>query len=256
MRSARLILILGFVLAKTGLAEWQVVHATGEPSAESLVIHRHITVTESQTGERAVVDLAIFSSKSCTLRVIENKNGETNLAEAVKSGGCVAGVNGGYFDAEFQPIGLRIIKGKTISLLKRAKLLTGVLEVTPHQSKIVRSSEFSMKQKLLSAIQCGPFLVDADRRVRGLNDSRPARRTFALITRGNRAALGVCSEITLAQLAEILATLPLIDDLKTARALNLDGGSSTGFWFARENGDAFSISEQKPVRDFVAIAPK
>jgi len=48
----------------------------------------------------------------------------------------------------------------------------------------------------------------------------------------------------------------LTDDLKIQRALNLDGGSSSAFWFARANGSAFSIREQKPVRDFVGVVPK
>jgi len=68
--------------------------------------------------------------------------------------------------------------------------------------------------------------------------------------------LGVCSEISLAELAKILATMPLGDDFKIQRALNLDGGSSSAFWFARENGSAFSIPEQKPVRDLVAVVAK
>jgi hypothetical protein len=38
--------------------------------------------------------------------------------------------------------------------------------------------------------------------------------------------------------------------------MNLDGGSSSAFWFAREDGSAFSISGQKPVRDFVAVVSK
>jgi hypothetical protein len=38
--------------------------------------------------------------------------------------------------------------------------------------------------------------------------------------------------------------------------MNLDGGSSSAFWFAREDGSAFSISGRKPVRDFVAVVPK
>jgi hypothetical protein len=36
----------------------------------------------------------------------------------------------------------------------------------------------------------------------------------------------------------------------------LDGGSSSAFWFKRLNGTAFSIAEQKPVRDFVAVVAK
>ena len=61
-----------------------------------------------------------------------------------------------------------------------------------------------------------------------------ARRTFAATGTNDRALLGVCSEISLAELAAILATTRLADDLKIQRALNLDGGSSSAFWFARE----------------------
>jgi phosphodiester glycosidase len=89
-----------------------------------------------------------------------------------------------------------------------------------------------------------------------LNDSNLARRTFAATTNGNRALLGVCSQVSLAKLSKVLATTSLAEDLTIERALNLDGGSSSGFWFARENGGAFSIPEQKPVRDFVGIVPK
>ena len=90
----------------------------------------------------------------------------------------------------------------------------------------------------------------------GLNDSHLARRTFAATTTSNRALLGVCSEVSLAELSKILATTSLAEDLKVERALNLDGGSSSAFWFARENGSAFSIPERKPVRDFVGIIAK
>ena len=38
--------------------------------------------------------------------------------------------------------------------------------------------------------------------------------------------------------------------------MNLDGGSSSAFWFAREDGSTFSIAGRKPVRDFVAVVPK
>jgi hypothetical protein len=37
--------------------------------------------------------------------------------------------------------------------------------------------------------------------------------------------------------------------------MNLDGGSSSGFWFSGEKG-IVSISEQKDVRDFLAIVPR
>jgi hypothetical protein len=107
-----------------------------------------------------------------------------------------------------------------------------------------------------AAIQCGPFLVDRGQPISGLNDSHLARRTFAATTSSSRTLVGVCSGVSLAELAKILATTSLAEDLKIERALNLDGGSSSAFWFARDNGSAFSISEQKRVRDFVGIVPK
>src|SRR5207244_61729 len=102
----------------------------------------------------------------------------------------------------------------------------------------------SRRGKPDAAVECGPFLVDLGLRVRGLDHTRPARRTFAAVARGGNAALGYCTEVSLAQLAEILASVSLANNFKIWRALNLDGGSSSGFWFAR-NDEPFSITEQK-----------
>ena len=112
-----------------------------------------------------------------------------------------------------------------------------------------------MKRTATAALQCGPFLVDRGRPVPGLNNTRPARRTFIVTSGFDRAAIGLCSDATLAELGEILTTPGMAPDLKVQRALNLDGGSSSAFWFAGEHG-VFSISEQKPVRDFVAVVTK
>jgi hypothetical protein len=62
--------------------------------------------------------------------------------------------------------------------------------------------------------------------------------------------------VSLSELAKILATTRLAEDFRIERAINLDGGSSSAFWVARENGSAFSIPEQKTVRDFVGVAPR
>ena len=51
--------------------------------------------------------------KSCKLRVVDNPDGANNLADAMRRANCLAGVNGGYFDPNFAPLGLRIVDGKT-----------------------------------------------------------------------------------------------------------------------------------------------
>jgi exopolysaccharide biosynthesis protein len=247
-------LVLFFAVAGAAHADWKVLSLESE-AGRTGIEHRHIVVENTGADQRANLDLAIFSGKSCTLRVIDNPDGQT-LAAVMKREKCVCGVNGGYFGPNFEPIGLRIVNAQTIAPLRRARLITGVLLASSHGVQIVRAREFSPRQKIVTAIQCGPFLVDASQRVRGLNESAVARRTFAATARNDRALLGLCSEVSLAELATILGTTSIVADSKIERAMNLDGGSSSAFWFARENGSAFSVPEQKPVRDFVGVVPK
>jgi uncharacterized protein YigE (DUF2233 family) len=247
--------LLFLALAATADAEWAIVSAKSEPGRGG-VVHRHVVLEDSETNESATIDLALFSTKSCSLRVIDQPAPpRTDLAQAMRQEGCLAGVNGGYFDPDYKPIGLLISDGKMIAPLQRARLITGVLAASPHEVKILRLREFSRKQRFNAAVQCGPFLVDVGRSVRGLEKTRTARRTFVAAGSGNRAALGFCSDVSLAELAKILSTTRLADDFRIERALNLDGGSSSAFWVARERS-AFSIPEQKTVRDFVGVVPK
>src|SRR6266511_1199242 len=243
------------VLAATAQADWTILSSASEPG-RSGVVHRHVVLENDARGERITVDLAIFSTKSCTLRIFQNQGGADSLGEMMGRENCLTGVNGGYFDEAFAPIGLRIANGQMIVPLQRARLITGVLVASSRGVQIVRSREFSRRPGVTAAIQCGPVLVDRGQPIGGLNDGKVARRTFAATTTSSRTLVGVCSEVSLAELSKILATTSFADDLRIERVLNLDGGSSSGFWFARENGSAFSIPEQKPVRDFVGVVPK
>jgi phosphodiester glycosidase len=250
-RSAALVL---FAVAATAHAEWTIRSSESEPGRDGIA-HRHVVLENANGNKSAVVHLAIFSAESRILRVIDNPTGET-LSATMSREKCVVGVNGGFFKPDFTPVGLLTSDGKLIAPLQPARLITGILSASTHEVRIQRLREFSRQEKANAAVQSGPFLVDHYEPVPSLDDSHVARRTFVATGTNDRAALGNCSEVSLAELAAILTTTRLADDLKIQRALNLDGGSSSAFWFARENGSAFSIREQKPVRDFVAIAPK
>jgi uncharacterized protein YigE (DUF2233 family) len=241
------------VVAGVAQAEWAVKDFRDEPSVTRAVVHRHVDLENSDSGQQATVDLALFSTKSCRLRVIDNANGARDLTEAMRLTNCLAGVNGGYFDPNFAPLGLRIIDGKTTSRLTRGRLMTGAV-ASDNITQIFRVAEFPSHRKWNAALECGPFLVELGKPVRGLEGTREARRTFAAVGSGDRAAIGVCLDPTLADLARILATPQ--GDFKIQRALNFDGGSSTAFYFKRTDGSAFSMSEQKNVRDFVGVVSK
>jgi exopolysaccharide biosynthesis protein len=242
-------------LASAARAEWTVTSSEAERSAVAGVEHRRVVVTDSESGEEARFNLALFSTKSATLRVIDNPTGADDLAAVARRTRAVAGVNGGYFDPQDLPLGLLISDGKLLAPLRKARLLSGVVVASKGRIELLRYAEYSPKKNVVAALQCGPFLVDVGRPVPGLNGVRSARRTFVLTGGGDRAALGFCSSVTLADAGEILAAPGILPDLKVQRALNLDGGSSSAFWFNGVNGP-FSVRELKRVRNFVVVVPK
>ena len=245
-----------FVVCSTADAQWTQISSQSEPSTNKGLEHRYIVVEDSAAGDRASLELAIFSTKTCRLRMVDQPTEpRLDLDEAMSRGNFLAGVNGGYFDPDDKPIGLLIVDGTMIAPLQKARLLSGVLSASAKRVQISRVAEFSMTQKPDGAVECGPMVVDLGKSVRGLESTKTARRTFAAVGAGDKAALGFCSDVTLADLSNILAAV-VIPDFKIQRALNLDGGSSSAFWFKRPNGSVFSISELKPVRDFVAIVPR
>ena len=243
------------LLCAVARAEWTVVSSDRQATGDAGVVHVKAVAAESETGARATLHLAVFSQKSATLRVIDDADSRPTLAETMQREMAIAGVNGGYFEADYTPLGLLIEDGQMVAPLRKAKLLSGIVSATKNRVQIQRVAEFSVKAKPTAARQSGPFLVDRGAAVPGLNATRAARRTYVATGSADTAAVGYSSHLTLAQLGAVLVTPGIIPDVKLQRALNLDGGSSSAFWFAGER-TPFSIGEQKTVRDFIAIVPR
>jgi uncharacterized protein YigE (DUF2233 family) len=253
-RSALGAALLFLLLGDPARAAWTIASSESEPSTAAGVERRHVIVSSAASGDEATIELALFSSKSVAVRVVDNPGGDelSTVARRIRT---LAGVNGGYFDPQNEPVGLVISDGKMIAPFRKARLLSGVLVVNKGRVELVRSTEYSSRKTATAALQCGPFLVDGSSAVPGLNNSRSARRTFFITSGSDRAGIGFCSSVTLAELGDILSTPRIAGDLKIQRALNFDGGSSSAFWFAGKDG-AFSIGEYKTVRNFVIVTPK
>ena len=250
LAAALLVLLCGIARA-----EWSIVSSEQQGVGRAGVTHFKALAAESETGARATLHLAVFSPKSATLRVIDDASARPSLAETMPRENAIAGVNGGYFDPDYSPLGLLIADGRMVAPLRKARLLSGVVSAAKGRVQVQRVAEFSMKTQPTNARQCGPFLVDGGAAVPGLNSTRAARRTFVATAGADTAAIGYSSHLTLAQIGAVLATRGVIPQVKLQRALNLDGGSSSAFWFAGE-GEPFSIREQKTVRDFIAVVPR
>ena len=168
---------------------------------------------------------------------------------------CLAGVNGGYFHPDRTPLGLVISYGKVLHGFERARLLSGVLLVTRTRISLLRSAEYKPQADIRQALQAGPFLVDHGKIVAGLNADSRADRTAVLGDNAGRFALVLCRDVTLAELALVLSDERIISELKVNRALNLDGGSSSGMW-VRDEPRPFYRPELKSVRNYLAVVER
>jgi len=208
------------------------------------------------SGASAQLTAVIFLAKSYSVRVLDSRSpGRTKLDSSLAEAGCVAGVNGSYFQADFRPVGLMVADGREIQPIAKAKLLAGVFAVRGTRLEIVRSSKFTKSSDLKQAVQCGPMLVEGGQPTAGLNSERPARRTVVATDGRGRWALIYLTSVTLADAARILTVPGALGDWRPSTALNLDGGSSSGLW-AATSPEPISLPEFGHVRNYIGIAPR
>jgi uncharacterized protein YigE (DUF2233 family) len=101
--------------------------------------------------------------------------------DAVDGHGSFAGINGGYFEQNLDPIGLLVSNSRIVHPTQKAKLLSGYFWSGNGQPELTRKTEFAGGKGVQQAIQCGPFLVDGGRTVEGLNNLRVARGRLSSI---------------------------------------------------------------------------
>src|SRR5438034_9949472 len=82
-----------FAVAATAPADWGIVSADSALGRAG-VVHRHLVLEDSQTNASATIDLALFSTRACTLQVIDQRARPRGaLARAIRRASCLAGVN-------------------------------------------------------------------------------------------------------------------------------------------------------------------
>ena len=127
-------------------AEWTLVSSTSEFSSGKVVEHRHVVI-RSDAGDDARLELAIFSGQSATLRVLDDPAASSSLAEVMPREHGIAGVNGGYFDPQYAPVGMLVSDGCVVTPLTKAKLLSGVVSVVNGRVTIQHSAQYSKATK-------------------------------------------------------------------------------------------------------------
>jgi hypothetical protein len=263
MTSPHLLLwLLIAVAANAVAAEWK---PSGEPDRQdstSDLFYAKRTAVRPSDGRQVAAHLAFFTSRAFRLEVVDLGAGPEptypTLGDALRAQGCVAGVNGGFFHPDWRPAGLVVSQGKRINRFETAKLLGGVVYSDGRGTHIVRRAQFRDHLGITALVQTGPYLVEGGQAVRGLSTSDPHRRTFIATDGRGRWVLGATlSTLTLAELGQCLAAPGALTSWRIDQAINLDGGSSTGFFYDRKAGKApVALHPWNRVRNLLGIKPR
>jgi uncharacterized protein YigE (DUF2233 family) len=246
-----LLALVVLFLSPAAFAEWTL---TGSAPKTSPVGLEFTQREVANGGQRATLWIVSFNPKTHAFAVMDNPDGAFDLGSASEKRGVLAGVNGGYFHPDRTPLGLVIRKGEQVHPLEKAKLLSGIVSVTPTGVLIQRTGAFKLTPAVRDALQAGPFLVEAGKPIAGLNATRGAARTVVFQDAKGRAGFLIAKSPSLAETAEILATPAIFPEARIIRALNLDGGSSTALWV--RGTPAFYSREWKGVRNYLGIVAR
>jgi len=251
MKSRSILVLIFLGAADVTLAAWSL-ETTEQLSAPAGITFMRRTV-RNEANRKVELHLVEFSTAQHTCVVMDNPAGELTLATGAKKRGALAAVNGGYFHPDRTPLGLVVRDGKTLHPMERATLLSGLVVMTARSLSLQRAGEFKQDGSVRNALQAGPFLVDKGHAVPGLNAARFAARTVVVQLAGTRRGLMTADSVTLAEMGDLLAVKGLAVDGQIVRALNLDGGSSTGLWVRSD--PEFYLREHKEVRNYLGIVP-
>jgi uncharacterized protein YigE (DUF2233 family) len=194
-------------------------------------------------------ELFRFDLKAFRVEVVVPGRDRRQTAEALrKQHKAVLAVNGGFFDTDARPLGLRVSAKRAVIGL-RPRVDWGVLVVRGDQATIVHSREYVGDDRVTDAVQVGPRL---------LIDGRPlplkpqaARRTAVALDRSGRFLTVVVTR----QRVEATALARALEGLGFDRALMLDGGPSTQLSAAI--GDVqMEVPGGYPVPDGVIVRPR
>lgn len=131
-------------------------------------------------------------------------------------------INGGFFDDNHQPLGLRIYNNQLKNPLKQISWW-GVFYIQNQRPYISSARQFTTNSQIDFAIQSGPRLL-IDNRIPSLKPGQ-AERSALGITQEGRIIILITDHMPLSTTE--LARLMRAEPLNCQNALNLDGGSSS-----------------------------
>ncbi|MCS7087365.1 MAG: phosphodiester glycosidase family protein [Thermoflexales bacterium] len=186
-----------------------------------------------------------------TLRVAYDPNLPRTVRQWQQISSADVVINGGFFDDQNRTTGLLIADGRSFGRSYRG--FGGMLAWREGAPLLIwlRTTPYRPDPRVTQAVQSFPMLVMDGAPVDGLpEEGIRHRRSFVAIDREGRLIFGVTqrAQWRLQDLATYLAQ----SDLGVWRALNLDGGGSSGLWLSNASAP-YAMDSITPVPSVVMV---
>lgn len=173
-----------------------------------------------------VFKLLRVDPRSVVIKVVYNKS--SDVKSITEKEGAIAAINGSFFDANGDPLGLLISNGKTVNgRIATHPLYSGIFYVKDGIPRIVRKDDFAAAG-VTQALQVGPVLIADGKDADGLKDISSVHYRSGIATDGSDRIIIYATDTNYNGLSfyEIRQIMRL-PDINCTHVLNLDGGGST-----------------------------
>lgn len=173
------------------------------------------------------------------LKILTDKNKSTSLESLKKRFNPLVIINGSFFDEQFNAVGLLKIDNKVVRKINKVGS-SGILAIKNDSVKIFHKKEIGKYENEYNELmQNGPILVDSLGKS-GIysNDQVYSLRTAICINKENSPILIVTDKnasMSLWELSQLLIRKENKGGFNCQKAINLDGGSSTGIIINTKN---------------------
>jgi uncharacterized protein YigE (DUF2233 family) len=173
-----------------------------------------------------------------------------SIEEYAKFSKALVAINGGFFDKNYKPLGLRIDNKRQQNPLKNISWW-GVFYIKNQKAHLSSAAQYRPDEAIEFAIQSGPRLL-VNQRIPTLKPGR-AERSALGITFDGRVIVLITDNLplTTTELAQLMKAPPL----SCENALNLDGGSSSQL-HAQLNSFQLDVYGFSNVSDAVIVKSK
>jgi uncharacterized protein YigE (DUF2233 family) len=205
-------------------------------------------------GELRVVrvDLKRWRLASSDTRPSTPDAGLAVVEATAREAGAFVAVNGGFFDQNGEPMGLRVTDGIQRNPLRHADW--GVFFVRDGVPDLVHTKDAERADGAEFAIQCGPRLV-ADGQPMQLRSSVHRRTVIGSDAAGKVYLVVSLGFVDMNALAAALAAPQQAGGLGLTQALNLDGGPSTQLFVDASDG-VWNVAGGTGVADAIMVSAR